>query len=287
MKIQRPAVFYGSIRETLFGGKITEYQFSLLSALVQRIETFPFHGVKQMAYVLATAHWETGRFRYMEEIASGGAYEKRADLGNTQKGDGPLFKGRGYVMLTGRKNYEWAADNVDMSLIEFPENASRPHIAAEIIITGMVEGVFTGKKLDDYITGEKADYYGARAIVNGTDRAELIADLAERYEKALVSASSTVSPLDRPYIDHVPTDSHVVFPEPFPDPEKPKFGAAVACGGSVAVIWTAVVASGALPPVFSTPEVTTAVSGLLSALASAFGLCNYFRPITQNLKNGR
>lgn len=49
---------------------------------------------------------ESGEFIYSKELASGVDYEFRSDLGNTQKGDGARFKGRGFIQLTGRKNYE-------------------------------------------------------------------------------------------------------------------------------------------------------------------------------------
>jgi putative chitinase len=59
----------------------------------------------RVAHFIAQLGHESGDFRYTEEIASGSAYEGRADLGNTQKGDGVRFKGRGLIQLTGRANY--------------------------------------------------------------------------------------------------------------------------------------------------------------------------------------
>jgi hypothetical protein len=65
-----------------------------------------------LAMLTANLMHETANFVYMQEIADGSAYEGRTDLGNTQPGWGKLYKGAGVLMLTGRYNYERAAEKL-------------------------------------------------------------------------------------------------------------------------------------------------------------------------------
>jgi putative chitinase len=83
------------------------------------------------AYVAQLAH-ESGQLKYMEEIASGQAYEGRKDLGNTQPGDGRRFKGRGPLQLTGRSNYEAYGKLLGLDLISHPEQAATPQVGFRI-----------------------------------------------------------------------------------------------------------------------------------------------------------
>lgn len=143
----------------------------------------------QTAYVLATARHESGAFKYMREIWGPTEvqkrYEGRKDLGNTQKGDGKKFLGRGFVQITGRRNYADWSKRLGVDLISKPSLAERPEIAVRILVEGMKLGTFTGKKLSDYINASKSDFSGARRIINGTDKASLIAGYAKEYVAAL------------------------------------------------------------------------------------------------------
>ncbi len=145
---------------------------------------------QQAAYVLATAQHETGLGQTMTEIWGPTARQLKyegnvATLGNTQPGDGYLFRGRGYVQLTGRRNYQDWTDRLGIDLITDPDRATEPEIAAQILVGGMTQGTFTGLRLDEYVNANGTDFVGARRVVNGQDRAELIAGYAENYLNAL------------------------------------------------------------------------------------------------------
>jgi putative chitinase len=76
--------------------------------------------VRQQHFLAQVAH-ESDHFRTTQEYASGANYENRKDLGNTQKGDGRRFKGRGLIQLTGRANYTEAARALKEPYVEKPE----------------------------------------------------------------------------------------------------------------------------------------------------------------------
>ena len=84
----------------------------------------------RLAHYLAQLMHESAGFHYDREIASGKAYEGRADLGNTQPGDGVSFKGRGPIQITGRSNYAASGLVLDLDLLEHPELLEQPYNAA-------------------------------------------------------------------------------------------------------------------------------------------------------------
>jgi len=87
--------------------------------------------VRTAHFIAQLAH-ESDGFRATEEYASGAAYEGRMSLGNTEEGDGMRFKGRGFIMLTGRKNYTEYGEKLGVDLVNHPEKAAEPEIAMKI-----------------------------------------------------------------------------------------------------------------------------------------------------------
>jgi len=166
-------------------------------------------GVKnkmQIAYILATVSHETnGTFNPVEEaywvknklIKKYGKKRGTTRFNNWLKKTKPMssyypYTGKGYVQLTWKENYIKAGRflskhfDANIDLIKNPSYAMIKCFAVVILIKGMQTGLFSGKKLDDYINDRKNDLYGARRIVNGKDRAKKIEIIAKRYYRKIV-----------------------------------------------------------------------------------------------------
>jgi putative chitinase len=153
---------------------------------------------RKLAYVLGTFKWETAHtLRPIDEIGNAARFNRLYGpqtkvgkrLGNNKTGDGALFHGRGYVQLTGRRNYAKAKTLTGVDLISNPDAAKEPALAYQIAIQGMIDGWFTGKKLSQFIKDGVADFENARTIINGHDKAAMIADIARRFSEVLLEAS--------------------------------------------------------------------------------------------------
>lgn len=131
----------------------------------------------QAAYVLATAYHETAHTMRPVREYGGETYLKKKQY--------YPYVGMGYVQLTWKANYEKASRKLGVDFVSAPKLLLKPQHAAKILVIGSKEGWFTGKKLPDYITLHKSDFTGARKIINGSDRAKLIAGYAVEYDRLL------------------------------------------------------------------------------------------------------
>jgi len=124
----------------------------------------------QLCYIMATIQHETAH-----------TYKPIAEFGGRRRPYAPYF-GRGYVQLTHKFNYDKYGTLLSRNFVAFPDEVMEPDISLFIIIHGMKNGVFTGKKLDDYISGRNVDFHQARRTVNGIDRARLIEGYAINWQ---------------------------------------------------------------------------------------------------------
>lgn len=184
MKLDR-AKFFQGYRDAF--GRLSQDQVNGLNFLLSAFEgDAQWSDIRHVSYALATTRHETAdTFAPISEKGSNAYLSKywtnpnlRRSLGNIEPSDAHRFKGRGYVQITGRRNY------TVFGIAANPEKALEEPTAFEIMTRGMHKGLFTGKKLSDYI-GDQADYRNARRIINGLDRASLIASYAREFEKIL------------------------------------------------------------------------------------------------------
>ena len=155
--------------------------------------------VRWAAYMLATTKEETGStFQPVTERGSRSYFNKYNPgtkagkaVGNTQKGDGYLYRGRGYVQITGRGLYTRLGNDLDVDLVDNPSLALDPQIAYKIMSYGMRNGSFTGVGLSNYLNSSETDYYDARRIINGIDQAKTIAGYAAKFQAALTASQGS------------------------------------------------------------------------------------------------
>jgi hypothetical protein len=141
-----------------------------------------------LAYILATAEHETGRFIWLAEI--GGASTRYAP-----------YYGRGYVQLTWKNNYTKYNTRLhkngylkkSQNIVKNPNFLSSNTAQARlcmgfIIVDGSITGAFTGKSLSNFITKTHYNFYNARTIINGYDRASTVAGYATKWVKIIKKA---------------------------------------------------------------------------------------------------
>jgi putative chitinase len=183
--------FFDSIRASLAGGSLTQDQVDGCTVFLDWYDRenppLPerYHvDDRMLAYILATTWHETAfTMQPIEEYGKGKGMKYGVPAGPY----GQIYYGRGYVQLTWYENYKRQDEKLGLltALEKDPDLALDPVVAKEIIIKGMVDGDFTGKKLGDFFTATLTDWYEARTIVNAHDQATTIAKYAEAFCNAI------------------------------------------------------------------------------------------------------
>lgn len=219
------AKFYADVRASLFDGRLSDEQVKGMDPLLDECQK-NLDDVRHAAYVLGGVYWETGR--KMTPVREGfaktdagarAAVNKLAKKRGTNSAvaryarpagpHGHVYYGRGRIQNTWLENYERLQRRFGKPYVANPDLLLDSAADAEVTVIGHAEGIWTGKKLADYISGDKADYFGARRIINGTDRAAEIATYAKKFEAALRAAGYSAKP---------PAPAKPVAPAPAPAP---------------------------------------------------------------------
>lgn len=178
-----PTKFFETIRSPHRCGPLKVPQVEGMNEVLQAAQGSP---LAHTAYMLATAWHETART--MQPVRE--AYWLSEDWRKAHLRYWPWY-GRGYVQLTWEANYAKADKELDLNgaLLADADLAMDATIAAKIMRRGMVEGWFTGVKLSTVLPSSgvatRKQYMDARTIINGRDKADLIEDYAQWFERAL------------------------------------------------------------------------------------------------------
>jgi hypothetical protein len=174
-KIHRPT-FFQYVRNAPFNGRVSETQADGLNKILDyKEEKYPKLSLNEFAYILATAFWESGRT--MQPVR-----EKGGEKYLRSKKYYP-WVGEGLVQITWERNHKKFGATAPGQMMTWPR-------ALDALFRGMILGMFTGKRLNQYFNDVKEDPREARRIVNGTDKAGLIADFYHNFKMALVAATT-------------------------------------------------------------------------------------------------
>lgn len=173
-------------------GRLKQSQVDGFNAIIKAVNEYGGQAKNPLnvAYMLATAWHETAHtMQPIEEYGKGKGrkYGSKIDINGTHySGLEHIYYGRGYVQLTWLTNYKNMGKKLGVDLVNNPKLALDPKVASDIMITGMLQGSFTGKRLSDYLLkGTKEEFVKARRIINGTDKAVNIAYQALAFLQAI------------------------------------------------------------------------------------------------------
>jgi predicted chitinase len=187
-------VFFDTVR-TKFG-RLDQSQVDGFGAILDEWDRRKLYDRRWLAYILATAWHETAShmqpviesrspkedtnpsvdeaIRRLERAYAAGKLSWVKTPYWRKNAHGLSYLGRGLPQLTHESNYRKLGDRLGVDLVGFPDRALEPRYAIPVMFVGMIEGLYTGKKLADYFNDSKDDPYQARRIVNGVESASTV-----------------------------------------------------------------------------------------------------------------
>jgi hypothetical protein len=186
--------FFTSIKASLFTKGMTQSQVNGTNVILNEWELKGYTDNRWLAYMLATVYHETAKtMQPIEEYGKGKGrpYGSKLKMSRVPYSiPDKLFYGRGFVQLTWYENYELMSRLLKVDILNNPELALNAKIATDIMFEGMTKGSssfgdFTGRCLEQYFNNTTEDAVNARKIINGLDKAELIAGYYNKFKDAL------------------------------------------------------------------------------------------------------
>jgi len=189
-------------------GKLNQKQVEGFDAIFDAWDETEYTDIRWLAYMLATPWHETGTtMQAIEEWGKGKGkpYGKQLKYAKDKKGKHipytdtkALFYGRGLVQLTWYELYKLMGEILGIDLLNHPELALDLNIAILIMFEGMLKadsniGDFTGKCLEHYFNSTVNDPIGARKIINGSDKAELIASYHTKFLRCITLKTNNIT----------------------------------------------------------------------------------------------
>jgi hypothetical protein len=186
--------FFDGVRAEMFHGTLNEAQVDSMSAILDEYEKRNLTDLRWLAYMFGTVYRECGSNMapVRETFATSDAQARQrlagAAYAKTDVITGQSYYGRGLVQLTHKGNYAVQGKRLGIDLVNNPDRALEPHLAADIMFHGMINGDFTGKKLADFFNSRSEDWFNARTIINAHDHADEVADVSRRFFAKLQGA---------------------------------------------------------------------------------------------------
>ncbi len=175
--------FFDRIKKLGLFSRLTEKQVAGMSAILDEWEQQKLSDNRQLAYIFATIYHETYDWnKPMREMYP--TREKGTEQYLKSKPYYPFY-GRDFCHTTWRANYVKVRRFTGIDVVTYPDKIAELPLAAKVCVHFMVTGLYTGRKLADYISGSKCDYINARRVINGTDKANLVAGYAIKFESSL------------------------------------------------------------------------------------------------------